>query len=533
MKNLLLMLLLTVAAHGQNVSYTASTESFPNPERGFYRYSSSGSSSTTYSFLSSSTLNSYRAQNHTVILRMFYLQQFVASPISSTFLANMQTDFNTIRNAGMKVMIRFAYSNSESAAVLDATKAQTLAHIQQVAPIIQANRDVIASYQYGWIGAWGETYYTSQGADYGNEDYNSYTATQWANRKEILDAMLNSTPAEIPVQVRYLQYKQRFYPNGHSRVGFYNDSFLGTWGDSGTFSVSSSTSAPSNTESTYLTNQTDILPMTGETNMINAPRTNCSNAVLEMNKYNWSLINRDYLTANITNWTSNGCFAEMERRLGYRFELTNSSFANNVLTLNLTNSGYANVYRARKAFLVLKNTTTNVEYSVEISNDIRTWKKGTAIQLTKDVTGSVPAGNYQLYLNLPDPLLSNAMYSIRCANTGTWDATKGFNNLNQTVVVTGGSSGNPVGPDPVLSNPVVTSPIVSSPTLAVEILFVNNSTLVITNLPSQNFSIKVYNLSGRIRARSTDLSGLRRGYYVVKLECNGAVYTKNIYKQLY
>jgi hypothetical protein len=521
MKKLLLMLLLAVAAHGQNVSYTASTESFPNPERGFYRYSSSGSSSTTYSFLSASKLNGYRAQNHTVILRMFYLQQFVASPISSTFLANMQTDFNTIRNAGMKVMIRFAYSNSESAAVLDATKAQTLAHIQQVAPIIQANRDVIATYQYGWIGAWGETYYTSQVAEYGNQDYNSYTATQWANRKEILDAMLNSTPAEIPVQVRYLLYKQRFYPRGNNRVGFYNDSFLGTWGDSGTFQVSSSSSAPSSSDINYLSTQTDILPMTGETNQINSPRTNCSNAVSEMDKYNWSLINKDYLPANISNWTTNGCYADMDRRLGYRFELQNSSFDNNILTINLTNYGFANVYKSRKAFVILRNTATGTEYSVEISNDIRTWKKGFPTQLTTDFTGIVPGGTYQLFLSLPDPLLSSPLYAIRFANTGLWDAVKGRNNLNQTVAVTGSTGGTSV----------VSEPVVVAPVSAVEILFINNTTLIINNLPSQNFSIKVFNLNGRVRARSTDLSGLRSGYYVVKVYCNGQEYTKNIYKQ--
>jgi hypothetical protein len=53
--------------------------------------------------------------------------------------------------------------------------------------------------------------------------------------------------------------------------------------------------------------------------------------------------------------------------------------------------------------------------------------------------------------------------------------------------------------------------------LAVEILFVGNTTLVLNNMPSQNYTIKVYNLNGRIRARSTDLSGLRSGYYVVNV----------------
>jgi hypothetical protein len=200
------------------------------------------------------------------------------------------------------------------------------------------------------------------------------------------------------------------------------------------------------------------------------------------------------------------------------------------LTVNLTNSGFANAYKSRKAFIILRNTTTNVESSVEISNDIRTWKKGMAIQLTKDMSGLVPAGNYQLFLNLPDPNLSSPLFSIRFGNTGTWDAAKGYNNLNQTVAISG-TSASPVVTDPVVTTPVVPNPIITAPVLAVEILFVGNTTLVLNNMPSQNYTIKVYNLNGRIRARSTDLSGLRSGYYVVNVECNGIVYTKNIYKQ--
>jgi hypothetical protein len=541
MKKFLLMLLIAVAAHGQNQSYTASTESFPNPDRGFYRYSSSGSSSS-YSFISASTLSSYRAQNVSVVQRIFYLQQFTSTAISSTFLANMQTDFNTIRNAGMKVMIRFAYSNSESAAVLDANKTQMLAHIQQVAPIILANKDIISMYQYGWIGCWGENYYTSQVADFGNGDYTQYTTTQWANRKQILDAMLAATPIEIPIQVRYLFYKQKLYPTGNNRIGFYNDAFLGEWGDSGMFLVNNVNSAPSTTDSNYLIAQTENLPMTGETNQINAPRTDCANAVMELNKYNWSLMNKDYLTANITTWTSQGCYTEIERKLGYRFELLNSSFSNNTLTVNLQNSGYANVYKSRKAFVVLKNTATNTEYSVEISSDIKSWKKATAIQLTKSLAGLVPNGTYQLYLNLPDPTLTNPLFSIRCANTGTWDATKGYNNLNQTVTITSSTAADPVVTDPVVTTPIVTTPIVTTPVvttpvvttpvvLPVEILFIGNTTLVLNNLPRPNYNLKVYNLNGQVKATSTDLTYLRRGYYVVKVRCNGITTTKNIYKQ--
>ena len=48
----------------------------------------------------------------------------------------------------------------------------------------------------------------------------------------------------------------------------------------------------------------------------------------------------------------------------------------------------------------------------------------------------MPAGQYQLLLELPDPLLANRPeYSIRLANEGTWDAVTGLNNLNATITV--------------------------------------------------------------------------------------------------
>ena len=47
-------------------------------------------------------------------------------------------------------------------------------------------------------------------------------------------------------------------------------------------------------------------------------------------------------------------------------------------------------------------------------------------------------GNYTVHLWLPDGrsnLACNPAYLIRLANLGTWDATRGWNALNQTVEV--------------------------------------------------------------------------------------------------
>jgi hypothetical protein len=254
---------------------------------------------------------------------------------------------------------------------------------------------------------------------------------QWANRKEIFDYMLNNFPPTIPLQIRYIYAKQRMYGNTYiGRIGFYNDGFLAQWGDAGTFLVSSANAAPSAADVTYWQNNTIGNPVTGETNTVNAPRTNCPNAVLEMTNYNWSLINKDYLPANITNWITNGCFPTMQRDLGYNLRLNSANITNGILTVNIGNYGFANVFKARQARIVCKNLTTSVNYIYVAVIDIRSFTT-TSHNITMNLsTLGVPVGQYRLFLSLPDPVLStNPNYAIRCTNLGTWSAGEGFNDL--------------------------------------------------------------------------------------------------------
>src|SRR6476661_10807595 len=112
-----------------NITYLSSSAPIANPERGFYKHTETHS--TGYSLLSQSTLLGYRQnENIDLILRVFYLEDFVDSPISSTYLSNMQADFAKVRNAGIKCIVRFAYAdNNDSGVPHDATKSQILAHI--------------------------------------------------------------------------------------------------------------------------------------------------------------------------------------------------------------------------------------------------------------------------------------------------------------------------------------------------------------------------------------------------------------------
>lgn len=497
MKKLLSILLLffSVIISCQNVTYTPSTLVISNPEKGFYHYTSTGSSGG-YNLLTQSTIAGYRTnENITVIQRQFFLRDFITgTPITSTYLTNMQTDFNRIRLAGAKVIVRFTYTSSSSFTVFQPTKTQILAHIAQLAPVINANKDVIVSIQAGFIGKYGEWYYTGS-SEFGDGNYTILTTTQWNNRKEVMDRMVSSFDTSIPLQLRYVFAKQKMYGNTFiGRIGFYNDSFLGTYGDSGTFVVGGSQGQPTATDVTYWQNTTINNPVSGETNMVNSPRTNCSNATLEMDKFNWSLINKDYFPTVISNWQTNGCFPTIQKSIGYDFRLNNSNITNGVLTINIGNYGWANLFKDRKAFLVCKNTATNVNYSFVIDNNIKNIKTTNYTITTNLLSLGLPAGSYKLYLNLPDPFISNKLYSIQTSNLNTW-TTEGFNDLQQTFIVS--------------------------------TLNIVNKRIQLQDDEINN--VKIYNFNGSLISENPDLSELPEGIYIIVAQTkSNTIITKKI-----
>jgi hypothetical protein len=462
MKKIILFALCTtisqVFVFGQTpVNYAAAAHILANPERGVQKYSITASNYSTTAGannLSVSTLTNWKnsADKVTVVFRYFLLNDFLNSNINATYLANIQTDFDNIRTAGLKAIVRFSYSNAQGTGAQQPAKAQILAHIAQLSPILNTNKDVIFSHQAGFIGTWGEWYYTNS-TEFGTEG--AISTAQWANRKEIVDAMLLATPAEIPIQVRYVEIKTTMYgstqltsatayqntPN--ARIGFFNDAFLNNWGDQGTYSIGGECINPVGTPNySFLSNETKYLPMSGETNGINpcngGARTTGSNAIYEMGLTNWTTLNRDY-HPDFWGQLSSGDYDEILKKLGYRFVLNSSTvtpFSGGFnLTIHLSNVGFARVFKYREVYLVLKNTITNATTAYPINTDIRTWE--TTVAINQNFTPGL-TGTFKLYLWMPDSdpnLETRADYCIQCANTGTWEAATGYNDLLQTVAL--------------------------------------------------------------------------------------------------
>jgi hypothetical protein len=433
----------TAVTAGASTSVTYSPDNstiFPNPERGFYASSDACQFTLT-------RLISYRTnQSVSLVFCDVNLRPFINASIDAATLNNFNNAMALVRQAGLKVIVRFAYSWTSNAQPRDTTKAWMLTHIGQLKPLLQSNSDVITTLQAGFIGIWGEWYYTDYFGSNG-----VISAAQWADRQEVLQALLDALPASRTVQVRTPAFKKRFYGTApltateafsntyKARVGQHNDCFLANANDYGTYVNVTADKA-------YLTQDNLYVPQGGETCAVSS-YSKWNNANKDMTTLHYSYLNKDYNTSVLQSWGSNINIAK--RKLGYRFALTQGEYSNAVpsgatLNVNFTvrNDGYAAPYNARSVDLVLRNTSTGAIHTFRLNTDPRRWAPGTSSVVSQSValTG-VPAGAYALLLNLADPspaLAGRPEYAIRLANTGgLWEAGTGFNALKHTVTVTG------------------------------------------------------------------------------------------------
>jgi hypothetical protein len=471
-------------------SYTISTEEFANPERGFYVQADTRASapSPVPSNLASYRIDGKSSPGDTytakisLLLRLFYLDSFVAAPISSNFLNSIQADFDSIRAQGDKVIVRFAYTKNTTRPFGEPTKAQIMQHIEQLKPLLKKNSDVIAVLQMGFIAAWGEGYYTD--VFYTN---GAATPQNWLDRFDVLNALLSALPAERMIQVRIPQFKQKYvYGTGAltgvapmnpalafngsnvARIGFHNDCYLANSTDYNTFGVAdfgaSTTPQDVTNLRNYLAAETRFAPMGGETCNVYLPASDCAsvggNADTDMAFSHYSFLNQGYNVNVNDQWVAHGCIEDIKRRLGYRLELRSGIFRTEAqpgqtipLTLGFTNSGFAAPYNPRGIELILRNTATGKKFFAALSRDTdaRRWLPGSnyVVDAQLSLPATMPLGDYELLLNLPDPapsLYANPAYSIRLANSNSvsgdgtvigniWEAVAGYHRLGHTLTV--------------------------------------------------------------------------------------------------
>lgn len=372
-----------------------------NPERGFFYWTD----------LLESDYSNARDLGYTLIYARVFLKDYVNKPLDDTMLQKLNTAFQKVRQAGVKCILRFTYSDALET-VTDAPLELILQHITQLKPLFATHADVIHVIQAGFIGRWGEWHSSTNGLD-----------TNPQARKQILDAILNALPPSRHVVVRTPMFKDSYVTLGgtsSARIGHHNDCFLASPTDFGTYPDDAVAQWKD-----YIATDSLMTPTGGETCMLNLPRSSCDTATTELAALHFSFLNGSTSDGVTAAWKTQGCYDEIGRRLGYRLVLTDAEFNDHVqpgailhVSLTLKNDGYSPLYYPRDVYLLLKGDS---DYTAKLNVDWAQLKPGSVLRVETNIAlpQKIAEGHYKLSLWLPDPaptIHNNPHYDIQMAN---------------------------------------------------------------------------------------------------------------------
>ncbi|MGL4176411.1 MAG: DUF4832 domain-containing protein [Dermatophilaceae bacterium] len=444
---------LAAVADPITTTYTADSGDILNPERGFedVRWISNDPQ-----HKAGTNFTKVRANGYTLSRTQIGLNEFRDGPISEARLNEIRTGWGNARAAGVKVVPIFSYCFPLNGAKCDLSNISVndiKSHLEQLKPIFAEYADVIATFQSGFLGPWGEWH---------SNPINSDPVQEQA----AYDALLDAVPASRMFQVRYVRHLKELTPakvsaetayNGsvESRTGLGNMCFLADQVDAGTYTPKDDTEA----NKQYLEDVSQFTVVGGEACSHNVglttARDDCQTAQAELDRFHWSFMN-PYSGTNsaVERWKSEGCLDTITKRLGYRLELTTSTVQGTAApgqtlsaSFTVKNTGYAAPFNPRGLQLVLRNQSTGDRFPMDILQegsdtlDPRKWYTEAGeivVDAAPTVPAGTPAGTYDLLLGLPDPagdLGNRPEYSIRTANQNTWDAATGLNLLTRGVKI--------------------------------------------------------------------------------------------------
>ncbi len=457
-----MLILLFTSTHAQDatiiIAYRPSEANFSNPERGFYHQHAPMWLDVERAPQSADELRDLREVYQISMVRFYFLiDEFRDEAISAEALAYIQAQFDAVRDAGFKMIPRFAYNFPQGGEYPyqdpDAPLDRVLAHINQLMPILRKNADVIAFMEIGFVGAWGEWHSST------NNLVDEETGLNDASRA-IIDALLNALPPNRMIALRYLPYKmdlygdqpltpdQAFTGTPQARMGNHNDCVLASATDWGSYSEDETIRQQ---QKAFLHVDNQYVPQGGETcNIGEDAQTyiDCENAVRELAYLRFSTLNADYHPDVLALWQSQGCYDEIAMRLGYRLRLIQAEIPYQLvageiahITITLQNDGFASPYNPRGFEVILRASDGTIyPFSVNEHHDPRRWLPDLGeivLPIRITLPEDMPRGDYDVLLHLPDPapnLYGNPDYSIRFANEDVWESETGFNYLTTITI---------------------------------------------------------------------------------------------------
>lgn len=442
----------------------------------------------------------YVADSVSLSQSYFYLTYLIGKELSEENFRTMQAYFDELQKQGKKAVLRFAYERDfMGRSPVGPTGEQILAHLDQLKPFLEKNKDLILVVQAGMIGAWGEWHSSVQGLENSEE-----------TKAAVLEKLLSVVPAERNVQVRLPEFKNllKDKPELYKRLSFHDDFIVirpdrwdadmheGTpkfdqivaespylvvdgelpWGF---WSVGADPDSPSAgwiIDGMQAARRLFLQHYTSLSIIHNYKEQHPNNRFDENNPPEYSMVvwkktmitedsllqhhmpvSDSYFRKKDGTKVKRNMFDYIRDHLGYRIELQSlqlpSKFVSgkeNVLKLSLKNRGFATVFGEHPVYFVLIDDAGEVTEFPTDANP-KNWQPFepkdsayTSLMHTVDVSlelpASVTAGTYKLGLWIPDGsdrLRYNLRYAIHCANGDTdwWISKDGKYGVNVLTAV--------------------------------------------------------------------------------------------------
>lgn len=409
-----------------NLSYEEVVDKIDNPERGFYSTMYLGDNT---AVTSSANLVHFRVNLGN--FSMNYLkykgrtpEDYVEGgfyPLSQDFLDALDESMDNVRQNGGSVILRFAYDGFDGYADVEPSMEGVLTHINQLQDFFEKNQDIIIAVESGFLGKYGEQHSSTQ--FFGSIDLAK------SSMKQLVDALLEVVPEPITVSVRKPQFVA--FAKGSSleeltssvlasddkyyRVGIYNDGYLGSESDLGTFSNREE-------EVAWLSTQADHTMYGGEVAGNYSTNDIIYNSIdyisEEMFTTHTSYLNSQWTDTVIDEWKQDiyigrdaiykgqTAYTYIDNHLGYRLVLRDSQYCLTrkelLLKIKIENVGAGNILKEKETLLHLVDEGGN-EVKVNVSMDVKNWKSRSITEemLTiskKDLEDLV--GDVKIYLEI-------------------------------------------------------------------------------------------------------------------------------------
>ena len=361
----------TAKKYFQQLNYQESTVQINNPDQGFYR--------PIYVRVTEDGV-SYNKNIVNDATQLYHLR----IDISAFSEANNGTaDIELTENAlsGIDELLSFLYEKNKSAIARfvydpglngasnkEPSLEMMIRHITQLSEILENYHDTLTAVETGLIGPWGEM----------------HTSTM-ANKESIcalVDCYLKNT-TDIPILVRTPQMIYNYLGISLTdidtyridstadayRLGLYNDGYLGSSSDLGTYTNREK-------EVPWLALQNDHLPYGGEVVIPGSTLHDIENCLDEMFLLHLSYLNIEWNNTVINKWKETyytdaagrdslyygkTAFQYIENHMGYRFVLESSTLEYDTamshlgIELSLNNVGFGNLNRTLNMELLLQN----------------------------------------------------------------------------------------------------------------------------------------------------------------------------------